>query len=219
MEDIDQLKAAHDAASGSTGPGRRWNTESLNRAAVVLLCAHFEGFLEDLFRESVASMENAHVPSGSVPRVLVMEALSEDARKLSQSKDMGDRVATLQRLMNRIRPFVDPTRPIQPGEIDTTPITRSLENPTTEKVKALYSHLGFQDILDGVSWRAAGNQSVRRNINELVDLRNKIAHGEREVPVVWADVDRYRKYVVGTSGILDAKLRDHLRSLTGANPW
>ncbi len=191
----------------------------MNRAAIVLLCAHFEGFLEDIFRESVASMEDAHVRSSDVPKVLVIGALSEEARRLGQSRDLDERVATLQKLVTRIRPFADPAHPMQKGEIDTKPITRSLENPSTDKIKALFSNLGLPDIMDGVSWRSAGNQSVRRNINELVELRNKIAHGEREVPVVWADVDRYRKYVVGSARILDRKLRTHLRPFIGADPW
>ena len=78
LEDIDRLLEAHKALSrikrleaasigqvdfvralgavqnalGGSLRGRRWGMEALNRAGIVLLTAHFEGYIEDLFAES-----------------------------------------------------------------------------------------------------------------------------------------------------------------------
>jgi hypothetical protein len=51
LRDLDQLEAAHMAV----GKGKKWarGTAAINRAAVVLLCAHLEGFVEDLFSEGL----------------------------------------------------------------------------------------------------------------------------------------------------------------------
>jgi hypothetical protein len=50
--DVDQLMDAHTAVAGST-PGRKYDVEGLNRAAVLMLCSHFEGYLEDIMEEAL----------------------------------------------------------------------------------------------------------------------------------------------------------------------
>jgi hypothetical protein len=62
LTDVDQLMAAH-AAVGGTQPGRRFDVEALNRASVLLLCAHFEGFLEDLMAEGLTAVNGSLDPT------------------------------------------------------------------------------------------------------------------------------------------------------------
>ena len=51
LEDLLQLVRAHQAASG-TGPGKRVGIDAVNRAALVMLTGHFQGFVTDLFAEA-----------------------------------------------------------------------------------------------------------------------------------------------------------------------
>jgi len=62
LTDIDQLARAH-AAVGGSQRGRRWDVQALNRAQLVLLCAHFEGYLEDLMAEAIAAINGALEPA------------------------------------------------------------------------------------------------------------------------------------------------------------
>jgi hypothetical protein len=48
--------AAHTTVGG-LDPGRRYDVEGLNRAAVVMLCGHLEGYVEDLMREALAKLD------------------------------------------------------------------------------------------------------------------------------------------------------------------
>jgi hypothetical protein len=50
--ELDQIEAAH-ALLGGTARGRRYTTQQVNRAYVVLLAAQFQGFVRDLHTESV----------------------------------------------------------------------------------------------------------------------------------------------------------------------
>ena len=50
LDDLLQLVEAHQARAGR-GVGRRDRTAALNRAALVVLTGHFQGFAEDLFKE------------------------------------------------------------------------------------------------------------------------------------------------------------------------
>lgn len=55
LQDVDELMAAH-VAVGGTQRGRRFEVEGLNRAAVLMLSAHFEGYLEDVMAEALGSL-------------------------------------------------------------------------------------------------------------------------------------------------------------------
>lgn len=55
LKDVDQLMAAHTAVGGLER-GRRFNVEGLNRAGVLMLSAHFEGYLEDLMAQALAAL-------------------------------------------------------------------------------------------------------------------------------------------------------------------
>jgi hypothetical protein len=46
---------AHGAVGGPAR-GRRYEVEGINRAAVLMLCAHFEGYLEDVMAEALAAV-------------------------------------------------------------------------------------------------------------------------------------------------------------------
>src|SRR5438067_1514089 len=55
LSDVDQLMKAHEAVGGLE-PGRRYDVEGLNRATVLMLCAHFEGYVEDVMTEALAAL-------------------------------------------------------------------------------------------------------------------------------------------------------------------
>jgi hypothetical protein len=52
---LDEIEAAH-ASVGGTGPGRRYATQQINHAYVVLLASQFQGYCRDLHTESVACL-------------------------------------------------------------------------------------------------------------------------------------------------------------------
>ena len=55
LRDVDQLMNAHEAVGGPA-PGRRYEVEGINRAAVLMLSAHPEGYLEDVMAEALAGV-------------------------------------------------------------------------------------------------------------------------------------------------------------------
>jgi HEPN superfamily RiboL-PSP-like protein len=55
LSDVDQLMKAHEAVGGLE-PGRRYDVEGLNRAAVLMLCAHLEGYVEDVMTEALSAL-------------------------------------------------------------------------------------------------------------------------------------------------------------------
>lgn len=67
---LDQVEAAHRAVGGSAR-GRRWATEQVNHAYVVLLSSQFQGFCRDLHSECVDCFARTLAPArlGAVVRI------------------------------------------------------------------------------------------------------------------------------------------------------
>ena len=161
LDDLDQLMVAHEAVGG-TERGRRFGVVALNRASVLLLSAHLEGYLEELMAEALDAVHTGLSPSE---------------------------------------------------------LTGRFANPSTGNIDNLFAFLGLHKPSDSISWQAAGNTAVKKNINELVDTRNRIAHGATGVAVSKVEVKRFRGYVVGFAKAFDNLVRGRLRTLTGNYPW
>jgi len=161
LDDIEQLMAAHEAVGG-TERGRRFGLVALNRASVLLLSAHLEGYLEELMAEALDTVHTGLSPSE---------------------------------------------------------LTGRFANPSTGNIDKLFAFLGLSKPCDSISWQAAGNDAVKRNINELVETRNRIAHGATGIAVSKVKVTRYQRYVVGFTRAFDNLVRDRVKTLTGTSPW
>jgi hypothetical protein len=67
LRDIDDLMIAHDVVAVAGEPGKK-RLPGLTRAAVVMLCAHLEGYVEDLFREAFTAIDPKLDPTTLVSR-------------------------------------------------------------------------------------------------------------------------------------------------------
>lgn len=161
LQDVDQLMAAHRAVGGSQR-GRRYEVIGLNRAAILMLSAHFEGYLEDLMAEALAALNPA---------------------------------------------------------LEVKPLTGNFHNPWPDRIDDLFAFLGMEKPSKDISWQRAGNDAVRKNLNELVRTRNRVAHGVTEVPVYKSEVTMRRRYVQGFAQRFDVRVRDQVHLLTGTYPW
>lgn len=59
---LDELEAAH-RAIGGVGPGRRYATQQINQAYVVLLCSQFQRFCRDLHSEAADYLASDPLPN------------------------------------------------------------------------------------------------------------------------------------------------------------
>ena len=150
------------------GRGRVAEVEALNRAAIVLLSAHLEGYLEDLYAEAASSLLRGRV------------------------KDLLSLVADGQEMFR---------------------------NPQPGHVERLFRSIGLPKVLERVSWQRATNDSVRKRLSDYTDIRNKIAHGEREIRVRKSKVVGFKKFVRVFAEKFDEKVRSEIQAVTGHPPW
>jgi len=91
-------------------------------------------------------------------------------------------------------------------------------NPNEANITKLFCTLGFPDILDGISWQAVSNDSLKKNLKNFNVLRNRIVHGSSET-VKKSTVRKFAKLWKNFGRRFDEKLRAEIRGITGTNPW
>lgn len=109
---------------------------------------------------------------------------------------------------------------IQPGTIKTSSLPDSVWNPWPDRVQELLerceidlyreirSEYGEQYLSDLITY-----------VNDLVEFRNKVAHGDEPQPVGTAEVRRCMRWSVRLARASDQSLARKLSSLTGRPAW
>src|SRR3954470_1417972 len=80
-EALDEIEPAH-AAVGGTGPGRRYATQQINQAYVVLLSSQFQRSCRDLHTEAVDALVGHLVAGAPLAHRYLVHRRFTDARKL-----------------------------------------------------------------------------------------------------------------------------------------
>ncbi len=218
LADIDELLAVH-RLGGGKGRGRRWYLVALNRSAVVLCCAHLEGFAGDLFREAFEFLVNQKPNAARVPsevRLLALRPLAESVRDTSDPTRAERR---LRKLVTAALSLGHPARQIKPGDIDYGIVLRQFSSPAPAAINKLFLHLGMRAVLGKISLRNRKPERVRRLINDLVERRNKIAHGTVGIRVGLGFVRGMRKFLPELGSALDERVRQHVERVVEQSPW
>lgn len=148
------------------GRGRPYEVHALNNAAIALLSAHFQGYLTDIFSETVRQLLHGYV--------------EDDETVVNAAPTRG--------------------------------------NPNQQNINRLFAGIGFADVVSQVSWQRMSNESVKRNLRELNELRNRIVHGTSE-NVNKSRVRSFYHFVLNFALRLDRLLHQKLLEVTGREPW
>src|SRR5262245_25819107 len=91
-KDVERLLEIHKELAGDS-PGRKWGVAVLNKSAIVLTCAVWEAFIEDLVGEAIKHLLKHLSDPTKLPTALKQEiakAVKEDKNELSPWNLAGD---------------------------------------------------------------------------------------------------------------------------------
>lgn len=150
---------------GGSGRGRRRNLESINKSAIVLTCAFWEAFVEDLAAEAIRHLAD-HATS---PDMLPQELKKSIAKALAKKKH---ELAAWDLASDGWRKILRDNADRLSHEDDQT-----LSSPSSRKVDDFFcQETGITGLAD--SWKWPGMTAVRAQarLDGFVKLRNAIAH-------------------------------------------
>jgi hypothetical protein len=162
---------------------------AVNRAVVVLLTAHVEGFVEDLAAEAIDHLHREGPPIQNVPQLLRALHCDVDVLEIARLSDRKARAGRLGKLFADRMALWQVGGTLQPGMLSTELLRSQMSNPGSREVARFAELLGVADLWESVE--DPEHVSIRGVLNEMVGKRNAIAHGDTAAKSTSTDVDRY----------------------------
>lgn len=151
---------------GGDDRGRRRNLESLNKSAVVLTCAIWEAFVEDLAAETLLHLAELATTPDMLPsdlqKNLMKFCAQSNKNELALWGLAGDGWRDLlRRLADKLSQ--------EDGQ--------TLSSPSSQKVDAfIRQQTGISGLSDSWKWSGVTADRAQERLDDLVKLRNAIAH-------------------------------------------
>lgn len=166
VPDIQRLIDFHTSETGA-GPGRRrTDIQVVTRSAIVMTCASWEAFCEDLASEAlrrlaIRTKDPADLPT-EIKKTLKKSLLLDHKNELAIWSIAG-------------RGWKDQLK--QRANMIVSDDDRSLNTPKYKQVKEFFrENVGISDITQSWSWTRCQPETARRRLDAFVELRGSIAH-------------------------------------------
>jgi hypothetical protein len=202
--DVERLLQIHQQLGGS-GPGRKWNVEVLNKSAIVLTCAIWEAFVEDLVLETVGHLAS-HVPTpDALPEMLrrqVAKALKAELHDFAVWRLAADGWKT--EIRNNAVKHIEE-------------ITGKFNTPKSGNIANLYQRaLGIDDVTHRWARHKMTSAQAKTRLDRFIELRGEIAHrGTAAAGVKKTQAVEFLSLVDELSLKTDSVVRSYARRVSG----
>lgn len=217
LQEVGALQRANPSPS-ATAPFRRPDvTRAIGRAQVVLLSSHFERYIYEINEEAVEFLLHAKIQVGRIPLEL----------RLLHSRQSTDRLVDMswERREEALRDFSASEAKLWDDAnalevFDHARLMEWMKAPTSDRVQRYFRQWGIPDIFTSITRTQSNRGDLWLRINDLVDKRNNIAHGDLTVQATHLDISRYLGTVRKFTSRCDRRFARTLAKLANtAAPW
>jgi hypothetical protein len=163
-KDVERLIQIHADLAGET-PGRKHGVEVLNKSGIVLMCAVWEAYCEDLAAEAVEHLVQNTRDADSLPKALrkvIAAELAEDKNELAMWTLAGDGWKKI--LRSRLADIAERRN-------------RSLNTPKSSNIDELFEEaVGLKTVSSSWHWHNVSAETAREKLNGYVRQRGDVAH-------------------------------------------
>jgi hypothetical protein len=165
VPDVANLIEFHAKETGTARGRRRPDIQIVSRSAVVMTCAYWEAFCEDLAAEALRHLADHATAAADLPPALkrsIKAGLVSEAHELAiwDLADAGWRAVLRQR-----------------ADLLSSNDDRSLNTPKTSQVKEFFHrNVGIRDITTSWRWHMNPPTKTTARLDDLVRLRGAVAH-------------------------------------------
>lgn len=158
--------------------GQRREINALCRGAVVLLCSHLEAYIKELGECALESLTRHNVPKAKLSPQFFYFLSQTKISNLRETTDPSkiaelifDFLSNDLEHWSREEPFTSP--------LPTETFNIGFANPAYGKIQKYFKRFGYADYKAQLAKKLkAKNPFVTNAVEQLVDTRNKIAHGD-----------------------------------------
>lgn len=207
VPDVTRLIEFHEKETGSAPGRRRPEIQVVSRSAVVLICAYWEAFCEDLAAEALHHLADNASDGISLPKELKKTFKSV----LLNAKEQQDELAIWRLAGDGWRTVLRERADLLVNDDD-----RSLNTPKTEQVKTFFQvNVGISNITTNWKWHKNNPARTTGLLDEFVTLRGAIAHrGSPSGGVLKGHATRGMDLVLRLAAASAKAVSDHLNKHT-----
>ena len=206
--DFDRLWELHEKEAGTSG-GRKFHVEVLNKSVVILVCAAWEAYCEDIAAEAVAHIVADCTDFSKLSKDLktaIAKQIRDDKHDHAPWKLAGD--GWKSELANNAKQFV--------GDA-----TFRWNTPKSKQIIELFEKtLGIADISSDWNWPKSSVNQTKKKLDDFVTLRGEIAHRLKPANSVHKkDGTDFFELVSRLADKIDSSVKQLLHKITGKNYW
>jgi hypothetical protein len=207
-DDLDRLWEIHQQEAGTTR-GRKYEVEVINKAAVVLVCAAWEAYCEDIVHEAIQNIVNDCADYNKLPK----ELKTEIAKRIRDDKH--DHAPWLLAGNGWKTVLANNASDILQG------MTGRWNTPKSEPVQKLFEKaLGITNITSHWHWTKNPVTHTTKKLDDFVTLRGEIAHRQKPKDSVHKnDGTGFYDLVCRLADSVDDEVKKVLYQATGKNYW
>lgn len=202
-EDINKLLELHELSGGSSR-GRRYGLEVLNKSAVVLICAIWEAYCEDIAAEGLEKIVNDATSADNLSEDIkkqVVKYLEKEKHDLKAWKLADEGWRDFLRSM-----LVD----LQEQR------NRNLNTPKSDNINDLFEKsLGINKISKQWRWKKMSSHQSTVKLDKYINLRGAIAHrGKAGETVQKQQVIAFLNHVKQIVNIIETVVSNYVIQMT-----
>jgi hypothetical protein len=151
---------------------------ALCRGAIVLLSSHIEGYTKEVGELTLAKIYEKSVCRSKISNIVSYHASRDIISEIKDTSDADKLALKIVNLFERDLPLWEQTGP-HPEPISEDRFNKSFSSPSFQKIASYISRFGYAEFKRDLNTTMRGDYLPAKNlIDHIVDVRNKIAHGD-----------------------------------------
>ena len=201
--EVERLLAIHGMITQGV-QGRHHNTGALHKSSLIMMCACWEAYIEDLIREATAHMlaiidDPARLPDGM--RWKIAEDVRGEKDPMGAWRLSGNGWKHL--VTARVEQLYDG-------------LNGGLNTPNSKNVSDLPRTTLGVNVTTSWSWRRMANETAKAKLNRLVKARGSVAHGQPvDGGLNIATCNGFRNHVARLVELTDEAVNRHMEATYG----